>query len=134
MPARLCQRCGKPIKQSGPCPRCGYGKRRPSKRTVEQERERKAKNPWRSQYASKAYKEACQKVLSRSNGCCEVSGIRIAYYVGGRWKMRPNGGIHHKVPLSQGGTNSVENLMALDVHVHNMIDAQLRRNRKETKS
>lgn len=118
----LCPVCGKPRP-------CGC-KRSRSKRTPEQERARKQANPWRSQYKAKAYKRACQVALSRTGGRCAVSGQRIADYRGGRWAMRPCGGIHHKVPLSQGGSNSPDNLVPLHVSVHNKIDAELRRMRR----
>lgn len=118
---RICPKCGKVV--SGSCPRC----RPRSKRTPAQERERKKANPWRTHYRSKAYKDACQIALSRTDGRCAVSGVRIADYRGGRWVLRRNGGIHHVVPLSRGGTDSPDNLMPLEVSVHNRIDAELRR-------
>lgn len=122
---KLCPVCGKPV----PC-RC---KPRPrasrSRRTPEQEAVRKAQNPWRSRYRSRAYKEACQVALSRTGGRCAVSGAIIADRVGGRWKLRKCGGIHHRVPLSQGGTDEPSNLVPLHVSVHNRIDAELRRRR-----
>lgn len=119
---RICPKCGRVV--SGRCPRCG------SARTSEQERARKAANPWRSHYSSKEYKRACQVALSRTDGRCAVSGVRIADYRGGRWIMRSGGGIHHIVPLSQGGTDDPENLVPLHVSVHNKLDAELRRRRK----
>ena len=123
---RLCPRCGKPYSGSA-CPRC-RPKGRP--RTREQERARKAANPWRSHYGSKKYKDACQAALSRTGGRCAVSGVQIADLRGGRWVMRPCGGIHHIVPLSKGGTDDPSNLVPLHVSVHNKIDTELRRRRK----
>lgn len=124
----LCPSCGRPKPSGGPCPRCGRGAK--SRRTPEQERARKQANPWRSNYSSAEYKHNCQKALAETGGRCAVSGIKIADYKGGRWVMRPNGGIHHKVPLSGGGTNDPSNLIPLDVKVHNMLDAQRRRERR----
>ena len=123
----LCPRCGFALPGGLPCPRCGHGSRKRSRRTPEQERARKQSNPWRSRYSSAEYKRNCQRALDATGGRCAVSGIRIADMRDGRWVMRPNGGVHHKVPLSRGGTDDVSNLMPLDVKVHNMIDAQRRR-------
>ena len=124
----LCPTCGRVVTGSR-CTHCHRGTSR-SVRTKKQERERKRKNPWRSNYSRAEYKKACQVALNRTGGRCAVSGLRIADYKGGRWVMRPGGGIHHKVPLSQGGTNDPDNLVPLHVSVHNKIDAELRRKRK----
>ena len=116
---RICPRCGK-VRCT--CKRAG--------RSPEQERARKKANPWRSRYGTKAYKDACQAALSRTGGRCAVSGARIADMRDGRWVMRPCGGIHHRVPLSQGGSDDPSNLVPLHVSVHNRVDAELRRKRK----
>ena len=125
--ARLCPRCGKPVLH-GACPRCGAGGK--SRRTPEQERRRRQEHPERARYSSAAYKKACQAALSRTGGLCQISGVRVADRVGGRWVMRKNGGVHHIVPIAEGGTDDPSNLMPLDVAVHNRIDAELRRKRK----
>lgn len=102
--------------------------RKPYRRTPDQERERKTSNPWRSHYSSRLYRENCQRVLDRYDGCCAVSGVRIAVKVKGRWKMLPGkGGIHHIKALSEGGTDDVLNLIPLSVRAHNRIDAERRR-------
>ena len=124
---RVCPKCGRVV--SGACPRCGAS-HSGWKRTPEQERARRESNPWRLHYGSKAYKDACQIALSRTRGRCAVSGARIADYRNGRWALRPYGGIHHRVPLSQGGSDDPSNLVPLHVRVHNKIDAELRRRRK----
>lgn len=139
MGVKVCPRCGKPYRTPGHCPRCG--KARPergaghapsrSKRTKAQESKRQDENPWRSHYRSAEYRRARQVALTRTNGCCAVSGVRIADVVGGKWVMRGNGGIHHVVPLSRGGTDSPDNLVPLETSVHNRIDAELRARMKK---
>ena len=120
---RLCPTCGRLV--SGKCPYCRKGASR-SRRTPEQERARKSAS--RSRYKSKAYKDACQKVLSRFDGCCAVSGKRIADKRNGKWIIRRGvGGVHHIVPIREGGTDDPSNLLPLHVSVHNRIDAELRK-------
>lgn len=128
MGVKVCGRCGKPYRTPGHCPRCEKTRPAPSrsKRTKAQEGKRREKNPWRSHYQSAEYRRARQVALTRTNGCCAVSGVRIADVVGGKWVMRGNGGIHHVVPLSRGGTDSPDNLVPLETSVHNRIDAELR--------
>lgn len=134
MGVKVCPRCGKPYRTPGQCHRCEKAraaqKARPapsrSKRTKAQEGKRREKNPWRTHYQSAEYRRARQVALTRTNGCCAVSGVRIADVVGGKWVMRGNGGIHHVVPLSRGGTDSPDNLVPLETSVHNRIDAELR--------
>ena len=128
MGVKVCPRCGKPYRTPGHCPRCEKARTAPSrsKRTKAQEDKRREKNPWRTHYQSAEYRRARQVALTRTNGCCAVSGVKIADVVGGKWVMRGNGGIHHVVPLSRGGTDSPDNLVPLETSVHNRIDAELR--------
>lgn len=120
----LCPVCGKPVP-------CGCKKKASrSRRTPDQERERNEKNPSRSRYKSKAYKRACQLALSRTDGRCAVTGKRIADMRGGKWVMRPGGGVHHIVPIREGGTDDPSNLVPLCASVHNAIDAELRKSRR----
>lgn len=121
----MCPRCGK-LHQKGQRCTCSPSKSN-WKRSAEQERARKSRNPWRTQYSSVEYQRARQAVLEATGGRCAVSGVRIADKVHGRWVMRGNGGIHHRVPLSQGGSNDVSNLVPLETGVHNRIDAERRR-------
>lgn len=122
----MCPRCGRPHRKGERCP-CSPAK--PSwRRSPEQERGRKAKNPWRAGYSSSQYQQARQAVLEATGGRCAVSGIKIADKVHGRWVMRGNGGIHHRVPLSMGGSNDVSNLIPLETGVHNALEAKRRRN------
>lgn len=126
MPGRLCSRCGRPVPEGKSCPRCGSA-RSASRRTKDAERARKSENPWRSEYGSAEYQRNRQIALDKTDGRCAVSGIRIADKRNGRWVMRQNGGVHHIVALSEGGDNSVGNLLPLDVRVHAQIEARRRR-------
>lgn len=129
MARRICPRCGRVVEGTCKCMSRSAVKSpiKPDKRS---ESERREANPWRSHYRSAKYKRACQIALARTQGRCAVSGVQIADLRGGRWVMRPCGGIHHKVPLSQGGTDDPSNLVPLHVSVHNKVDAELRRKRK----
>lgn len=120
----MCPRCGKP---HGKGERCTCSSANPRwRRSAEQERGRKSSNPWRSGYSSTEYRKARQAVLEATGGRCAISGVRIADKVGGKWVMRGNGGVHHKVPLSMGGTNSPGNLIPLETSIHNRMDAERR--------
>lgn len=70
--------------------------------------------------------------MARQDGRCAVTGERVADLKGGRWVMRPGkGGVHHIVPLSQGGDPSdPSNLVLLSTSAHNLIDAENRRKRR----
>lgn len=127
----ICPRCGKPHRKGERCkcsdssPFRGRSDSRP--RTVEQERNRKKTNPWRVDYSRAEYQRARQAALDRTGGRCAISGVRIADRINGRWVMRGNGGVHHIVPLSQGGDNSQGNLVPLETSIHNKLEAERRR-------
>lgn len=128
---RLCPRCGKPVPMGRACPRCGRAdNRKHGTRTREQERRRKADNPWRAEYGTSAYKAARQRVLAATGGRCASCGRRIADLRRGEWVMRSGaGGVHHVRALSEGGTSSTDNLVPLCSPCHNRIDADRRRGR-----
>lgn len=129
MRSRVCPRCGA-VFSGKSCPRCAKTKAKSHwTRNREQEAARKQQNPWRTSYGSTEYRNARQVALERTGGRCAVSGVRIADKVNGKWVMRKNGGVHHVVPLSQGGTNAPSNLVPLETSVHNRIDAEERRKR-----
>lgn len=101
-----------------------------SRRTPEQERARAA-DPSRRRYRSAEFKRNAQLALERTGGCCAVTGTRIADRVGGRWRMRRGaGGVHHVVPIVEGGTDEPGNLVPLCASVHNRIEGELRRRRR----
>ena len=127
MRKRLCPTCGKPVPAGEPCPRCGARKYR---RTPEQERERNARNPTRKSYGSAEYRRNRQIALDITGGRCAMTGVRIAEKIGGEWSMLGNGGVHHVVPLSEGGTDDLSNLMPLCTKAHALVEAELRRTRR----
>lgn len=129
MRTRLCPRCGKPVPIGKPCPRCNGAKRAHGKRTKEQEAARKDENPWRGSYSSGKYRRARQLVIERQQGRCAVCGRVVATMAGGKWHVK-GGGVHHIVPLSEGGANAPENLVLLCTKDHNRIDALRRRNER----
>lgn len=124
----MCPRCGKPHAKGERCPKAPDVKRRHGARTADQERGRKTANPWRSEYSSAQYLKARQAALARTGGRCAVTGEVIADMRNGRWVMRGNGGVHHIVPLSSGGSNDPSNLVPMCTSAHNKADAARRRN------
>ena len=128
---RLCPKCGKPVQVGQQCPRCKpvVGKRAShGTRTREQEAKRLGQNPWRTEYASRQYRGARQRVLQATQGRCAKCGREIAYMTKGTWTMRKGaGGVHHIKALSQGGTSTAANLIPLCSKCHNAIDAERRR-------
>lgn len=126
----MCPRCGKLHQKGQRCP-CSPSKSN-WRRSKEQERGRKADNPWRTGYSSKQYQQARQTVMQRQMGLCAITGERVADWDGKRWVIRNGkGGVHHIVPLSQGGNPSdVNNLVLLSVSAHNKLDAINRRKLK----
>lgn len=129
MPSRMCPTCGKPYRGSV-CPRCrkdaSGSQRKHGTRSKEAEKVRKDANPWRSEYGRAEYRKARQIAIQRTNGRCAVTGTKCAVYRDGEWKVLPNGGVHHIVPLSQGGGNDPDNLVLLCTAAHNKIDAARR--------
>lgn len=127
MRTRLCPHCGKPVPIGQPCPRCCSASRRHGTRSREQEGRRADENPWRSGYSSAEYRRARQEVIERQQGRCAACGRVVAVRMGRQWHTR-GGGVHHLVALSEGGTNSPENLVLLCTRCHNRIDAERRSN------
>lgn len=131
MAVRLCPTCGKPVKQGEKCLRCDKPickRKNHGTKTPEQERRRVQSEPWREHYKSPEYKRARQAVIARQMGCCARCGVPVAHLdlQGGGWRTGRYGGVHHKVALSEGGTDDVSNLVLLCVKCHNEIDAQRR--------
>lgn len=128
MPSRVCPICGKPY-QGAACPRC---RKRVSRlaakhgtRSKEQEKARKAANPWRVEYGRVEYRKARQAAVQRSMGRCASCGRKCAELSGGTWRVAC-GGVHHIRALSQGGSSDVSNLVLLCPSCHNRIDAARR--------
>lgn len=129
MRSRLCPRCGRPVPYGQRCPGCAA--RAPSgrsARTREREAARATENPWRASYSSPGYRRARQLVMARQGGLCAVCGLPVASLRDGRWVAGRYGGVHHVVPLSEGGSNDPSNLVLLCARHHNEIDSERRRN------
>lgn len=131
MRTRLCPHCGKPVPIGQKCPRCTDRSAKHGRRTKEQERERAEKNPWRSEYATGQYRRERQLAIERQQGRCAVCGRVVAVRMGREWHVR-GGGVHHIVPLSEGGTNESSNLVLLCTKDHNRIEAERRRDGRRT--
>ena len=57
-----------------------------------------------------------------------ASGKVVAEKSGGKWRItEPGAGVHHKVALSEGGTEDPANLVLLSASAHALEDARRRR-------
>lgn len=92
--------------------------------------ERIKDEPWRADGYGSAYRRARQVVIERQKGRCAVTGKVVAEKRGGTWRItEPGAGVHHKVPLSDGGTEDPSNLVLLSARAHALVDAERRRSR-----
>ena len=90
--------------------------------------ERLAAEPWRATGYGRAYRAARQAVIERQRGRCAVTGRVVAEKRGGTWRItEPGAGVHHRVPLSEGGDESPANLVLLSASAHALVDAERRR-------
>lgn len=84
--------------------------------------------PWRKEYSSPEYQDACQKVIERQNGRCKDCGVVCARKVDGRWMTKGCGGeVDHEVPLREGGTSDPSNLALRCKRCHSRADARRKR-------
>ena len=94
--------------------------------------ERLAAEPWRADGYGHAYRRNRQAVIERQRGRCAVTGKVVAEKKGGTWRItEPGAGVHHKVPLSDGGTDDPSNLVLLSASAHAIVDAERRRRRSD---
>lgn len=90
--------------------------------------DRLAAEPWRAGGYGSAYRRNRQKVIELQKGRCAATGKVVAEKAGGKWRItEPGAGVHHKVALSEGGTDDVANLVLLSASAHALVDAQRRR-------
>lgn len=92
--------------------------------------QRKAREPWRSNYRDREYLLNRQVVIEAQGGRCKDCGIVCAEWDGEKWATQRLGGeVDHEVPLAEGGTNSVRNLALRCKRCHGKADAERRRRR-----
>jgi 5-methylcytosine-specific restriction protein A len=84
-------------------------------RTPEQERERNRRESWRASYTSGAYRRNRVQAIANTAGRCARCGRTVFVLTDGKWVKASSsfGGVHHIKPLSQGGDDSVSNLVVL---------------------
>lgn len=105
------------------------GKQKRKRENRRSDAERLEGEPWRASGYGAAYRKNRQKVIERQKGRCAVTGKVVAEKRGGTWRItEPGAGVHHKVALSEGGTEDVSNLVLLSASAHALIDAERRRN------
>ena len=104
----------------------GRGKRKRENRKPDSERA--AAEPWRRGGYGHGYRKSRQLVMERQKGRCAVTGKVVAEKRGGTWRIvEPGAGVHHKVALSEGGTEEPSNLVLLSASAHALVDAERRR-------
>ena len=118
--AKPCPVCGARVPPGGVCPRCA-GRGRPSScrecgarndgspycpahAHLAGEAGRVARQPWRMAYRDPAYFKNKGLRYRLTEGRCEACGLPVGR---GEWEC------DHALPLSQGGTNEVDNLRIL---------------------
>lgn len=90
--------------------------------------ERLKSEPWRAGGYGSKYRTARQTVIERQRGRCALTGKVVAEKKGGTWRIiEPGAGVHHKVPLCDGGTEDPSNLVLLSASAHAIVDARRRR-------
>ena len=115
--------CGTKARVVEPVAKRKRGNRRP-------DAERLAAEPWRKTGYGHAYRSARQLVIERQRGRCAVTGKAVAEKVGGTWRItEPGAGVHHKVALSEGGTDDPSNLVLLSASAHALVDSKRRKSR-----
>lgn len=104
----------------------GRGKRKRENRKPDSER--MTSEPWRGSGYGHGYRKSRQLVMERQKGRCAVTGKVVAEKRGGTWRIvEPGAGVHHKVALSEGGTEDPSNLVLLSASAHALVDAERRR-------
>lgn len=122
---RICPQCHKAIRKGGEhqCSKQVPNLSSPRKREARTKAEEKARamaEPWRKQYASADYSKARKRILDLSRGRCQACGAVVFSKTNRGWRKLGNnfGGVHHRVPLSKGGTNDLSNLVVLCARCH----------------
>lgn len=104
----------------------GRGKRKRENRKPDAQRVEA--EPWRRDGYGHSYRRARQLVIERQKGRCAVTGKVVAEKAGGTWRIvEPGAGVHHRVALSEGGTDDPSNLVLLSASAHAAVDAERRR-------
>ena len=104
------------------------GKRKRKRANRKSDADRLESEPWRAGGYGSAYRRNRQEVIERQKGRCAVTGKVVAEKSGGTWRItEPGAGVHHKVALSEGGTEDIANLVLLSASAHALVDARRRR-------
>lgn len=91
------------------------------------DKERLESEPWRATGYGHDYRMVRQIVIEHQHGRCADCGRVVATKDKGRWKCTQGGQVHHKVPLCDGGTEEMDNLVLLCDSCHGLRDAARRR-------
>ena len=123
---RFCPDCGREVEVGK---RCSCKPARKRKPTAGDETRGK-REPWRTSYNDKVYRQSRQQVISMAGGKCEKCGRVVAWWDGKRWQTSGMGGeVHHIKALRDGGGNGASNLMLLCKSCHGLVDAARRKHR-----
>ncbi len=124
MAARIdywCEHCMKVHRAGEECP-----KRKAARKARRDTRKQCDRDASRRAYGDPEYQRNRQLVWEMQRGRCNRCRKLVAEKRKGRWRAFA-GGVHHKVPLSKGGTNRLSNLEGLCIPCHNHADAALRK-------
>lgn len=91
------------------------------------DKERLENEPWRATGYGHDYRMVRQIVITHQHGRCADCGKVVAVLEDSRWKCTQGGQVHHKVPLCDGGTEDIDNLVLLCESCHGLRDAARRR-------
>lgn len=124
---RICPDCGRPIRRGEKhvCPaRATQPADERRRRTRDQELERDRSEHWRKHYRSKEFRHNRLVAIARTHGCDAITGEPLYEHHRGGWVPIPgkHGEVHHRVPLSQGGTDKVDNLMLVSQATHERLE------------
>lgn len=89
------------------------------------EAERLARQPWRVAYQDREYRRNRQIRFERARGRCEGCGVVLQ---SGQWEC------DHRVALRDGGTNRLDNLLALCLPCHRAKTRAERKARRDTRT
>lgn len=123
----FCPYCGQVVEPGHRCPAKPRAKRKPTKG----DQTRQQREPWRGNYWTNEYRDARQQAIQRTHGRCTDCGKVCARWDGSRWLTADMGGeVDHVRALSEGGTNSPENLALRCKSCHKLRDDARRAKRR----
>lgn len=124
----FCPHCGRIVPAGAHCD-C---RPRPKRKPTQGDKTRSTREPWRMNYTTKDYQQSRQQAIERTKGKCTDCGRQCAWYDGTKWRTAGMGGeVDHIIALSEGGTNSPDNLALRCKSCHAKRDAKRRNSNRQ---